>query len=300
MDGDGKDDVITGHYWPGDIFLFRGEGSGEFGEMENLQDETGRNLNAGEPWENEDEPRMASLAAAPYATDFDGDGDFDMLIGNIVGEIVLMENVGSATEPSFSTDRRTLQAAGETIRVGGGDSGPVFEDWNADGKRDLLTGAGDGSVWFFENVGEDTAPVFAEGVALVEAHEDAWTPYANGTEPPRPGLRTKVCVTDYDGDGLVDLLVGGYQREKGVEPDLDESQVALRDKLRREREEIQGRLIELYDAEEQDEEAVAELNDRHLEVREALTPLEARDISHGFVWFLRRLPETSATAGSGF
>jgi hypothetical protein len=164
MNGDGHDDVITGHYWPGDIFLFRGLPDGGFAEMENLKDETGRNLNAGAPWETEKEPRMESLAAAPYAADFDGDGDLDMLIGNISGQVVLMENVGDTKSPLFSTKRRTLEAGGKPIQVPHGDAGPVFEDWDRDGKRDLVVGAGDGSVWLYRNEGEASAPRFARAL----------------------------------------------------------------------------------------------------------------------------------------
>jgi len=58
-----------------------------------------------------------------------------------------MENVGTPKEPRFSTKGRRLQAAGKEIEVPGGDAGPVFEEWDGDGKRDLLSGAGDGSAW---------------------------------------------------------------------------------------------------------------------------------------------------------
>ena len=69
MDGDGKRDLITGHYWPGDIFLFRNESPGKYAPMENLEDETGRNLNAGEPWyyvkfESEDPLRPVRMVEA--------------------------------------------------------------------------------------------------------------------------------------------------------------------------------------------------------------------------------------------
>lgn len=295
MNGDGTDDLITGHYWPGDIFVYWGEEDGGFAPRENLKDETGRNLNAGEPWESEDEPNMQSLAAAPYATDFDRDGDYDMLIGNIRGQIVLMENVGSASEPKFSTERRFLKADGETIEVPQGDAGPVFEDWDGDGKRDLVSGAGDGSVWLYRNVGEGGAPAFAEGRVLVEAPEAAWDPYPHGEDPPGPGVRSKVCVTDYDGDGLVDLLLGGFQSERGVEPELDEEQIARRDELRAEMDEAQKRYGELATQEEPDEDELSKLSERMSELYDELGPLERRDIQHGFVWLYRRLPEAEAS-----
>ena len=115
INGDGQQDVITGHYWPGDIYIFYGEGNGKFAKMNNLKDQTGRNLNAGEPWEGDDKPRRQSLAATPYATDFDSDGDYDMLIGNSEGSVVFMENVGDAKKPIFSTKRKKLEGRGNTL-----------------------------------------------------------------------------------------------------------------------------------------------------------------------------------------
>jgi len=290
MDGDGRDDVITGHYWPGDVFLFRGLAAGGFGAMENLKDESGRNLNAGEPWESEKEPRMESLAAAPYAADFDGDGDFDVLIGNIRGQVVLLTNVGGKQKPLFSTKRVTLQAAGKELVVPGGDSGPVLADWDRDGKRDLLVGSGDGSVWLYRNESEDAAPRFAKGSALVRPSALGHKEYPNGKQPPGPGTRAKVCVADYDGDGWVDLLLGDYISEAGPKLYLHADQMKRRDELRVERE----ALYEEY-GKHAEGEVPEELAERLGRNQQELYPLEEHDIPHGFVWLFRRVPPAPAT-----
>ncbi len=294
MDGDGHLDMITGHYWPGDIFLFRGEGENRFAAMENLKDETGRNLNGGAPWDDDKTPRMESLAAAPYATDFDGDGDYDMLIGNIRGSITYMENVGGPKEPRFSTERTLLEAGGETIKVPGGDAGPVFEDWNKDGKRDLLSGAGDGSVWFFKNVGADDAPHFAEGVELLEKSSQGWKSYPHGGAPKGPGMRTKVCVTDVDGDGWVDLLVGDYVQEEPAPIELTEEQAARLEELKEERDRVREELTAAGD----DEEASAKIAERYGKIYEEIRELEPPDIPHGFVWYYRRVPPKDDAVGA--
>ncbi|MEM7262157.1 MAG: VCBS repeat-containing protein [Planctomycetota bacterium] len=301
INGDGHSDIITGHYWPGDIFVFYGEGQGKFSAMANLKDETGRNLNGGAPWASEAEPNMRSLAAAPYATDFDLDGDFDMLIGNIEGSIVLIENIGSAKVPKFSKNRTVLQANGAPIRVGGGDSGPVYEDWDQDGLRDLLSGAGDGSVMYYRNVGKPDAPKFAAGVALLPSSPDhGMKPISAGQKPTRPMARTKISVVDYNGDGQVDLLVGDLCAIQHPEPKLDAAQIAEREQLRTKRSEIEARMYKLWDAldegeptkeQEQQLEAVSSEFDR---VHRALEPLEARTTSHGFVWYYQRKPITKA------
>ncbi len=61
-----------------------------------------------------------------------------------------------------------IEANGVAINVGyGGNASPFVVDWNGDGKQDLLLGQFDGGkVRFYENVGDDTAPVFADFVYL--------------------------------------------------------------------------------------------------------------------------------------
>jgi hypothetical protein len=292
MDGDGRDDVITGQYWPGDVFLFRGLEGGGFAPVETLKDETGRSLNAGAPWIKPADPNLDSLAAAPFAADFDGDGDRDVLIGNISGNVVLMTNTGGKERPLFSTKRVKLQAGGARIVAPGGDAGPLLADWDRDGKRDLLVGAGDGSVWLYRNEGEDSAPRFAPGVTLVEPSQGGFDSYPHGGNPAGPGARAKVCVTDFDGDGWDDLLLGDYASELGPPLQLDTDQVRRRDELRAQRDAV----YEEY-GKYADDDVPAELVRRIGKIQEELFPLEEHDISHGFVWLFRRVPPAPAAAG---
>jgi hypothetical protein len=284
MNGDGLQDIITGHYWPGDIFVFWGEANYQFSKMDNLKDETGRNLNAGEPWKSEKDYRIESLAAAPYAADFDGDGDFDMLIGNIQGAVVLMENLGGPKNPVFSTKRKNLEAGRKPIAVPGGDAGPVFEDWDHDGIRDLVVGAGDGSVWFYKNLGNNGSPQFADGVAIVPA--SGWEPYSHGGVPKQSGVRSKVCVTDYNGDGWVDLLLGDFISEKAAPLDLTQQQIQQREQLRAKREELMKQLTVAAEDQQRQQEVMTEYTQVYTELRQ----YEPQDITHGFVWLYLRKP----------
>ncbi len=172
---------------------------------------------------------MQSLAAAPYATDWDHDGDFDMLIGNISGQVILLENIGDQSKPEFSTKRTLLTAGGKEIQVAHGDSGPVHEDWDQDGRRDLVVGAGDGSVVWYRNEGSEREPAFASGRMLIQPCPDDSYPFQ--TNPVRSGLRVKICVSDFNGDGLVDLLVGDFITEKSPEEELSEPELARREEL---------------------------------------------------------------------
>lgn len=73
-------------------------------------------------------------------------------------------------------------------------------DWDGDGKKDLLAGDADGCVTYFRNTGTAEAPALAAGVRLKAGGEEISEKTA--------GSYSKIHVADWDGDGLLDLLVG--------------------------------------------------------------------------------------------
>lgn len=141
-DNDGNPDVLSGS-WPGELYLFRGKGSGEFEAAEIIKDAEGNEVRAG----GKDE----ASASVVFAHDWDGDSDLDLLIGNIQGNLYLATNTGTATQPAYSPAVALTGGDGSPLSHDGGDSGPVVAEWNGDGKHDLLVGGGDGSVIWFEN-----------------------------------------------------------------------------------------------------------------------------------------------------
>ena len=127
LDADGRLDLISGSYWPGDVTVFRGIGPRQkdakglaFAPGEILKDRDGKNLNAGEPWKSKDKPEMDSLAAAPWLVDWDADGDLDLLVGNIVGHVVLLVNEGDKKAPKFAAEFTWIEADGKPIEVAAG------------------------------------------------------------------------------------------------------------------------------------------------------------------------------------
>jgi hypothetical protein len=186
LDGDGKPDIITGSYHPGDIYWFRCKEGRTFEEKRVLvasKDEQGKT------------PRLCASSVA--AADWDGDGLVDLIVGNIQGEVLFLKNTGTKTEPKFA-DPVPLLADGKPIRVGG-DAGPCVADWDQDGRPDLLVGDGAGKLWFFRNAGTKEAPRL-----------EAAQPIPLAGKPADLGMRLKLAVVDWNGDGLLDLIVGTF------------------------------------------------------------------------------------------
>jgi hypothetical protein len=152
---------------------------------------------------------ITGTASAVHATDWDGDGDLDLLVGEIHGGVHLVPNEGTRTEPLFGKATQ-LVAAGAPVRVQG-DAGPFVADWDADGDQDLLVGAGDGSVSLYRSRGGRT-PDLGAAEQLVPPGDAKWG--ADAPAEPRRGARAKVCAADWNGDGLLDLLVGDIAPQK--------------------------------------------------------------------------------------
>ena len=173
LDDDGDLDILMGT-WGDELQLVRNEGS------------------AAEPsWVVED-PQVVKLTrgrnAVPTLGDIDADGDLDLFVGESSGELNFYRNVGSATEPQY-----------ELIddKFGGIDVGrrsaPTLTDLDADGDLDLVIGSEAEGLALFRNLGTPEAPRF-------EA-DDSFDPAVHPFATP--------AFADLDGDGTLDLFVGG-------------------------------------------------------------------------------------------
>jgi hypothetical protein len=196
FDGDGLQDVISGD-WPGKVTVFRGLADGSFAAGEPIKDAEGKEL-------------RIDYGVSAFACDWDGDGDLDVLAGVVAadkGNVLLLRNTGTRTKYQYGKPE-TLQAAGKDIVAAEGDAGPVAADWDGDGKLDLVLGAGDGSVVWFRNVGTRAEGKSSE--PKLAAAKELVSPRKAGDER---GIRAKVCVTDWNGDGMLDLVVGDHGDE---------------------------------------------------------------------------------------
>ena len=202
LDGDGVLDVVSGRYQPGTVYWFRGEKDGAFGPRQELLPAAG-------------ERDMKTAMATTNLVDWDGDGDFDLVIGNVKGAVFLSLNEGSKTDPVF-TKREPLLADGAPMKVvQKSDPWPV--DWDGDGALDLLVGDENGDASFFRGRGDGT---FDQGVSLFSGVVvDPKRKYSEAKklleEKGRviPGYRLRLSTADWNGDGKLDLLVGNCESE---------------------------------------------------------------------------------------
>jgi hypothetical protein len=132
--------------------------------------------------------------------DFNGDGLKDIIVGNLgyfrpfqsyQSTLAYLENVGTATSPSFKLRDTNYGNFSSFLRVG---MNPAFGDLDGDGKADLVCGNIDGTLDYFKNAGSTVAsfPVMTRPIFdTLDA-----------------GQYSAPFIYDVNGDSLNDLVVG--------------------------------------------------------------------------------------------
>jgi hypothetical protein len=131
-------------------------------------------------------------------------------------------------KPKFVTTNERIMADGKPLMVPGGLTAPRLIDWNGDGLFDLVCGSFAGGVYLYLNTGKPGQPVFGAPQVLIPPPE---TSGSAPTEPTRPTEGCYVDVVDYDGDGKLDLLVGGYSTWSPVRKALTPAEKKEADEL---------------------------------------------------------------------
>lgn len=220
MNSDGYDDILVGSF-SGVPYLIKGSKEG-FGEPVQIMDAEDQTVliaafwnDEERKWDSTDRAQSEGHCTSVSAVDWDNDGDFDLLLGDYYGgRLFLRINDGTAEKPSFAATNQPVEAGGQPVVIEKGLAAPRVVDWDGDGLFDILCGGAKGGVYLFKNIGQKNSPEFAAAATLIAPIQDPSdsfikrVPAKNG-QPTLPGSSYHIEPTDFDGDGDLDLLVGG-------------------------------------------------------------------------------------------
>ena len=176
LDGDGDLDMLAGSF------------SGNFAYYENVGTASS--------------PSFAARVTNPFGlsdigaesnvelVDIDGDGDLDLFSGEVDGNFNFFENTGTSTAPAFSgpvVDPFGLSALASFSSL-------EMIDADGDGDFDAFLADQAGNLYYSENIGDSTTPLF-----------DAYVPDPFGYIDT---IGTMPTLADIDGDGDADLIYG--------------------------------------------------------------------------------------------
>jgi hypothetical protein len=222
LNNDGYQDIVTGQYDPGEVTCFWGSEEGFLpGEKLSQEGDPSVRKDYYLPLTDVNSWSYWCYSAVSFG-DFDDDGDFDMIVGGPA--LRLSKNTGSKTAPKFAYREFLLDTDGKPLRIyepaeeelvrekgyldkypsGVACAVPYVVDWDQDGVLDLLvtsnyTSKNSQAVTFFRGVKTTEDYCFEKGVPLFTAK--------NGDKA-FPGSWLRVFVTDWNNDGVNDLMIG--------------------------------------------------------------------------------------------
>lgn len=129
LDDDGDLDMVINGEASSDFKFFVNEGNNKFTQYDDLFSSFS----------------IPSRATVKFA-DPDADGDYDLVMGKILGQIYYLENVGDAADPIFELNTDTFEGI-EVLQ----NPAPDFADLNGDTKPDMIIGEYNGAFTFYAN-----------------------------------------------------------------------------------------------------------------------------------------------------
>lgn len=187
VDGDGDKDMYVGDL-QGRLHFYRNTpvgGAASFVlEQPNMTDAGGAVIDVGQ-------------FATPIFTDLDGDGLLDMIIGERNGNLNHYRNTGTASVPAWTLISESLGGV-STVEYWNitGHSVPCLFN-NASGDREMLLGSESGWLYHYGDIEGNLA--------------GTWTLLDSTFLELRDGERTGVCLYDFTGDSVLDMVVGNYR-----------------------------------------------------------------------------------------
>ncbi len=131
-------------------------------------------------------------------SDWDGDGDLDLICGEFLDQFTFFQNVGSRRQPAYRGGVR-LEHDGKPLRMDLQMLQVTAVDWDRDGDDDLIVGQEDGRVALVECTGKvvDSRPDFLPPRFFKQQAKDL-----------KVGALVTPWSCDWDGDGDEDLICG--------------------------------------------------------------------------------------------
>lgn len=155
--------------------------------------------NVGSPvlaqWESAEEVyalTMPDWYSVVASVDLDADQDKDLLLGTMLGRLNVLWNDGTSTSPAwvrYEENYASISSSGRPL--------PAAADLDGDGDADLLVGAGDGTVAYYENVGSPTTPSWSLVDSMIAGVD--------------VGYCAHPATVDVDYDGDLDVVVGSLR-----------------------------------------------------------------------------------------
>lgn len=146
------------------------------------------------------------------AADYNGDGLFDLMGGVEKGQLYYFPNHGVPGRPRFVGCRVPMDEEGPI------DAGwyctPFMTDWDDDGLVDVLVGTQHSGILWWKNVGTAAEPKLSHR-GFIQADGKRLEVPATPVPEDHAGIfkvdyYNAPTVCDWDGDGLPDILTGGY------------------------------------------------------------------------------------------
>jgi hypothetical protein len=211
----------------GDVDLVVGDEDGRVAFIENtgMVEQNMPVFNNPKYFQQKPEYLKFGALVTPYSTDWDDDGDEDLICGNSAGYIGYIENLDGGNPPSWAPPKY-LFCQDSAIRIQAGYNGSIqgpceakwgyttlsVTDWDHDGLKDIIVNSIWGKVLWYKNIGEKGDPQ----LACEKPVKVNWQ-----TKPPKPewywwdpdpGMlatqwRTTPLALDWNQDGLTDLIM---------------------------------------------------------------------------------------------
>jgi len=181
INADGLYDLFCGTYYSGELYFYENIGTPEQYSFELVT----------EAWQGVQAPEGK---ADPCFGDLDSDGDLDLLVGTMSGNIYYYVNDGDSLNPQMRFESSNYF----DIDVDW-DASPELADIDADGDLDLFVGrghetsvSGQGNISFYENIGSPVEANFIHRTDNYLLYDDGW--------------HSRPLLVDIDADGDPDLF----------------------------------------------------------------------------------------------